>query len=174
MKKLLLAASALSLVAGAAFAEDVKIGTLLGITGPIESISPNMFSAVDLAIKEANDSGKAANGWVFQSVRADSTCIDSAAATAAAERLITVDAVKGLVGGDCSGVTRAVLTNLAMPNGMVMISPSATSPALTSDPDDGLFFRTVPSDSPNITSSGVVIVWTYDVDEFRRYASGSS
>ena len=72
MKKLLLAASALSLVAGAASAEDVKIGTLLGITGPIESISPNMFAAVDLALKEVNDSGKAANGWVFQSVRADS------------------------------------------------------------------------------------------------------
>ncbi len=147
MKKLLLAASAISLIAGAAVAEDVKIGTLLGITGPIESIAPNMFAAVDLAIKEVNDSGKAANGWVFQSIRADSTCIDAAAATAAAERLITVEGVKGIVGGDCSGVTRAVLTNLAMPNGMVMVSPSATSPALTTDPDDGLFFRTVPSDA---------------------------
>ena len=147
MKKLLLAASAMSLAAGAAVAEDVKIGTLLGITGPIESIAPNMFAAVDLAMKEVNDSGKAANGWVFQSVRADSTCIDAAAATAAAERLITVEGVKGIIGGDCSGVTRAVLTNLAMPNGMVMISPSATSPALTTDPDDGLFFRTVPSDA---------------------------
>jgi branched-chain amino acid transport system substrate-binding protein len=94
-----------------------------------------------------NASGKAANGWVFQSVRADSTCIDAAAATAAAERLITVEGVKGIIGGDCSGVTRAVLTNLAMPNGIVMISPSATSPALTTDPDDGLFFRTVPSDA---------------------------
>ena len=50
MKKLLLAASAMSLIAGAAVAEDVKIGTLLGITGPIESISPNMFASVDLAI----------------------------------------------------------------------------------------------------------------------------
>ncbi len=147
MKKLLLAVSALALTSGATLAEDVKIGTLLGLTGPIESIAPNMFTAVDMAVAEVNASGKAANGWVFQSVRADSTCIDAAAATAAAERLITVESVKGIVGGDCSGVTRAVLTNLAMPNGMVMISPSATSPALTTDPDDGLFFRTVPSDA---------------------------
>jgi branched-chain amino acid transport system substrate-binding protein len=80
-------------------------------------------------------------------VRGDSTCIDAAAATAAAERLITADGVKGIIGGDCSGVTRAVLTNVAMPNGIVMISPSATSPALTADPDDGLFFRTAPSDA---------------------------
>ncbi|MCB6176990.1 ABC transporter substrate-binding protein [Rhodobacter sp. Har01] len=147
MKKLLLATSACALVAGAACAEDVKLGTLLGVTGPIESISPNMFTSVDMAIKEVNDSGKAANGWVFQNVRADSTCIDAAAATAAAERLVTVEAVKGIVGADCSGVTRAVLTNVAMPNGIVMVSPSATSPALTTDPDDGLFFRAVPSDA---------------------------
>jgi branched-chain amino acid transport system substrate-binding protein len=147
MKTLLLAVSALALTSGATLAEDVKIGTLLGLTGPIESIAPNMFTAVDMAVAEVNASGKAANGWVFQSVRADSTCIDAAAATAAAERLITVESVKGIVGGDCSGVTRAVLTNLAMPNGMVMVSPSATSPALTTDSDDGLFFRTVPSDA---------------------------
>ena len=64
-------------------------------------------------------------------VRADSTCIDAAAATAAAERLITAEGVKGIIGGDCSGVTGAVLQNVARPNGIVMISPSATSPALT-------------------------------------------
>lgn len=147
MKRLLLASSACALIAGAAAAEDVPIGTLLGLTGPIESIAPNMFSAVDMAIKEVNDSGKAANGWVFTNVRADSTCIDAAAATAAAERLVTAENVRGIVGADCSGVTRAVLTNVAMPNGIVMISPSATSPALSTDPDDGLFFRTVPSDA---------------------------
>ena len=44
-------------------------------------------------------------------------------------------------------MTGAILTNVAMPNGIVMISPSATSPALTADPDNGLFFRTAPSDA---------------------------
>ncbi len=34
-----------------------------------------------------------------------------------------------------------------MPNGMVMISPSATSPALSTVEDNGLFFRTAPSDA---------------------------
>jgi branched-chain amino acid transport system substrate-binding protein len=80
-------------------------------------------------------------------VRADSTCVDSAAATAAAERLITSEGIKGIMGADCSGVTGAVLSNVAVPNGMVMISPSATSPALTEAEDNGLFFRTAPSDA---------------------------
>jgi branched-chain amino acid transport system substrate-binding protein len=51
------------------------------------------------------------------------------------------------VGGMCSGETGASLQNVAMPNGMVMISPSATSPALSDMEDNGLFFRTSPSDA---------------------------
>jgi branched-chain amino acid transport system substrate-binding protein len=79
----------------------------------------------------------------------DSTCIDAGAATAAAERLITSDGVKGIVGADCSGVTGAILQNVAVPNGVVMISPSATSPGLSheNNEDEGLFFRTSPSDA---------------------------
>ena len=62
-------------------------------------------------------------------IRDSSTCIDAAAASAAAERLITADKVNAIVGGDCSGVTTAMLENVAVANGIVMISPSATSPA---------------------------------------------
>ena len=80
-------------------------------------------------------------------VRGDSTCVDAAAATAAGERLVTSDGVKGIVGAMCSGATGAVLANVGMPNGMVMISPSATSPALSTVDDNGLFFRTAPSDA---------------------------
>ncbi|MEO0910212.1 MAG: ABC transporter substrate-binding protein, partial [Pseudomonadota bacterium] len=54
---------------------------------------------------------------------------------------------KAIVGGDCSGVTGATLQNVARPNGIVMISPSATSPGLSTAEDDGLFFRTAPSDA---------------------------
>jgi branched-chain amino acid transport system substrate-binding protein len=147
MKKLLLASAATALLAGAASAEDVKLGILIGFTGPIESLTGHMANAAELAMSEANASGKVANGMVFVPVRADSTCGDAAAGTAAAERLVTAEGIKGMVGGDCSGVTGAVLQNVARPNGIVMISPSATSPALTAAEDDGLFFRTAPSDA---------------------------
>jgi branched-chain amino acid transport system substrate-binding protein len=146
MKKLLLASAATALMAGAASAQDVKLGVLLGFTGPLESITPAMGAGADLAIKEINDSGKFTLGAV-SAVRGDSTCIDAAAATAAAERLVTADGVTAIVGGDCSGVTGAVLQNVARPNGIGMISPSATSPALSTAEDDGLFFRTAPSDA---------------------------
>jgi branched-chain amino acid transport system substrate-binding protein len=147
MKKLLLATAATAALAGAGFAEEVKVGILIGFTGPIESLTPDMAAAAELAMKEVSDSGKFLGGSTMVGVRADSTCGDSAAGTAAAERLVTSDAVKGIVGADCSGVTGAVLQNVARPNGIVMISPSATSPALTTAEDDGLFFRTAPSDA---------------------------
>jgi len=51
------------------------------------------------------------------------------------------------MGADCSGVTGAIATNVAVPNGVVMISPSATSPGLTTLDDKGFFFRTAPSDA---------------------------
>ncbi|WP_172295056.1 ABC transporter substrate-binding protein [Pseudoruegeria sp. HB172150] len=147
MKKLLLASAAAALAAGAAQAQDVKIGVILGFTGPIESLTPQMADSAELAMKEINDAGGILDGMMLESVRADSTCIDSGAATAAAERLVTSDGIVGIMGADCSGVTGAILANVAVPNGIPMVSPSATSPALSTAEDNGLFFRTAPSDA---------------------------
>jgi len=142
-------------VAGAAFmaasatvqAQEINIGVILGFTGPIESITPGMADSAELAFTEVNESGLLLDGATLVPVRADSTCIDSAAAQAAAERLITVDDIAAIVGADCSGVTIAIANNVAVPNGVVMVSPSATSPALTDIDDDDYFFRTAPSDA---------------------------
>ena len=148
MKKLLTATAASALLAASAVAaEDVKIGVILGFTGPLESITPMMAAGAEMAMAEVTASGKLLDGATVTPVRADSTCIDAAAATAAAERLITSDKVNAIMGADCSGVTGAILQNVARANGVVMVSPSATSPALSTAEDDGLFFRTAPSDA---------------------------
>lgn len=148
VKQLLMATATSALLAGTATAaEDIKLGIVLGYTGPIESIAPVMAQAAEMAMKEVTDSGKLLDGAKVTGLRGDSTCVDAAAATAAAERLITADKVNAVVGADCSGVTGAILQNVARPNGIVMISPSATSPALSTAEDDDLFFRTAPSDA---------------------------
>lgn len=147
MKKKVLASVLGALIAAGAQAQEIKLGILLGFTGPLESITPHMARGAELAIKEVNDAGGVLGGRKVSVVRGDSTCTDASAATASATRLVTVEKVAAIIGGDCSGVTGAVLQNVARPNGVVMISPSATSPALTTAPDDGLFFRTAPSDA---------------------------
>ena len=125
---------------------EIKMGIILGFTGPIESLTPAMAASAELAFKEASESGSLLGGASISPMRADSTCVDSAAATAAAEGLIS-GGVAAIMGADCSGVTGAIATNVAVPNGVVMISPSATSPGLTSLDDKGFFFRTAPSDA---------------------------
>jgi branched-chain amino acid transport system substrate-binding protein len=146
MKKLFIAAFIfVSTFTTSTFAE-VKMGIILGFTGPIESLTPAMAASAELAFKEASDSGSLLGGETISVVRADSTCVDSAAATAAAEGVIS-QGVAAIMGADCSGVTGAIASNVAVPNGVVMISPSATSPGLTTLDDKGLFFRTAPSDA---------------------------
>ena len=125
---------------------DIKIGVILGFTGPIESLTPAMAASAELAFNEASDSGSLLGGKKISVERADSTCVDSAAATSAAEGLIS-NGVVAIMGADCSGVTGAIATNVAIPKGVVMISPSATSPGLTTLDDKGYFFRTAPSDA---------------------------
>ena len=146
MKKLFIAAiMSLSLLTTGVFAE-IKMGIILGFTGPIESLTPSMAASAELAFKEASDSGSLLGGETITPIRADSTCVDSAAATTAAEGLVS-QGIAAIMGADCSGVTGAIASNVAVPNGVVMISPSATSPGLTTLDDNGLFFRTAPSDA---------------------------
>ena len=105
-----------------------------------------MRDSAKLAFAEASSSGSLLGGETITVIEGDSTCVDSAAATAAAEGIIS-QGVAAIMGADCSGVTGAIASNVAVPNGVVMISPSATSPGLTTLDDNGYFFRTAPSDA---------------------------
>src|SRR6056297_2099851 len=118
-----------ALATGASAQDQVKIGMMQGFTGPTESLVKPMALGGEMAIKEVSDSGIFLGGREVVTVRGDSTCIDAAAATAAADRLVTSEGVHGINGATCSGSTTAVLNNVVRANGIVMISPSATSPA---------------------------------------------
>jgi branched-chain amino acid transport system substrate-binding protein len=105
-----------------------------------------MSDGANLAVTEANASGHYLHGTI-NVVQGDSVCIDPAVAIAQAEKMVNDDNVMAIMGPNCSGNTGAVITNVLVPNGIVAISPSATSPALTTLEDGGWFFRTAPSDA---------------------------
>jgi hypothetical protein len=109
LRKVLVAsvAGAAFMAASAAQAQEINIGVILGFTGPIESLTPGMADSAELAFQEVNDSGLLLDGATINPIRADSTCIDSAAATAAAERLITADEVAAIMGA----FSRATITS---------------------------------------------------------------
>ena len=128
------------------YGATVNVGELQGFTGPLESMIGPMSGGANLAVTEANASGRYLRGTIAV-VQGDSVCIDPAVAIAQAEKMINDDNVMAIMGPNCSGNTGAVITNVLVPNGVVAISPSATSPALTTLEDGGWFFRTAPSDA---------------------------
>ena len=146
MKKLLFTALIIiSTLITSVFAE-IKIGIILDFSGPIKSLTPVMAESAEIAFKEASESGSLLDGETIKVVRADSTCKDSSAANDAAKEIIS-QGVKAIIGGVCSEVTKTILSESAVPNEIVMISPAAASASLTSLDDKGFFFRTTPSEA---------------------------
>ncbi|MCV0393916.1 MAG: ABC transporter substrate-binding protein [Rhizobiaceae bacterium] len=144
--KTILAATAAVVMAGAAQAEDVKFGFLGGFTGPIESLVPPIFEGAKLAVTQINEQGGILDGELTL-VQGDSTCADATAASNAADRMVNSENVTALVGPLCSGETIAAANSAAIPGGVVLVSPAATSPALSDLDDNDLVFRTTPSDA---------------------------
>ena len=110
--------------------QDIKVGIILGFTGPIESLTPAMAASAELAFKEISDSGSFLGGAKITASRADSTCVDSAAATTAAEGLIA-QGIAAIMGADCSGVTGAIAKNVAVPNGVELLQSVVNQVPLT-------------------------------------------
>ncbi|MEL6958259.1 MAG: ABC transporter substrate-binding protein [Pseudomonadota bacterium] len=146
MKKTLLATTT-ALVATAAAAE-VNIGNPMAMTGPIPDLVAPMAQAVDLAAQNVNDGGGMFDaGEAFNVIRADSAC-DPTAAVDAVTKLINVNNVAAIVGPVCSGATIAQAESVSIPAGVVTLSVSASSPAI-STMEDGtdLVFRSAASDA---------------------------
>ena len=83
---LAVAASTLA-VAAPAIAQEVKLGFLADVTGPIAGFAPGMVDAGNLAISNINEQGGILDGQNLTSVLADSAC-DGGASGPAADRLV--------------------------------------------------------------------------------------
>jgi len=129
-----------------ALAEDVKLGILGDLTGPIESLAGPIVAGAQLAFDHVNAQGGILGGGQIVSITGDSAC-DPSVAGPAADKLVNTDQVTAIVGAFCTGATIGAAQTAGIPGGVVQISPSATAPALTTLEDSDLVFRTAPSDS---------------------------
>lgn len=147
LKKTLSLAVAVSVlgVAVPALAEDVKLGILGDLTGPIESLAPPIVAGAQLAFDHVNAQGGILGGKIV-SITGDSAC-DPTVAGPAADKLVNTDQVTAIVGAFCTGATIGAATAAGIPGGVVQISPSASAPALTTLEDSDLVYRTTPSDA---------------------------
>lgn len=96
----------LSAAPQASAAEDVKIGVILPLTGPLATIGQTCRHGLDFAVKEVNEAGgvKAFGGAKIKLLYADSRG-DPKIGLSEAERLIIGDKVSALLGAYQSSVT---------------------------------------------------------------------
>ncbi|MEP3048406.1 MAG: ABC transporter substrate-binding protein [Roseibium sp.] len=138
----LMTATALATVPAKA---DVKIGLIGGVSGPIAAMAPAMIGAAELAITQVNEQGGIGAGEKLVGVVGDSAC-NPQGGTDAATKAVNIEGVAGIVGPHCSGAVLAAAGSVTIPAGVVLVTPSGTSPEITGLADNGTVFRTVPSD----------------------------
>ena len=146
MRRTVIAAALVSIAASPVYAGEVKIGVLNALTGPIPDLSAVILESELAAAAYINANGGMWGGDTLVLASGDSGC-DAKAGVDAATKIVNVEQASIIVGPLCSGATIGATQAVTIPAGVVNISPSATSPAITGLDDNDLVFRVCPSDA---------------------------
>ena len=121
----------------------LTVGTLLPQTGSLAYLGPPEFAGVELAVRQINDAGGVLDTPV---VKFDSDSGDTSTdiASQSVDRLLGQN-VDAIVGAASSSVSLTVIDKITGAC-VVHFSPANTSPTFTSYDDNGLYWRTAPSD----------------------------
>ncbi|MDP3794172.1 MAG: ABC transporter substrate-binding protein, partial [Candidatus Uhrbacteria bacterium] len=122
---------------------EVTIGWIGPLTGDAAAYGIPLQKATMLAAEEINAAG-GVGGKKLVVAYEDGNC-DGKGGAAAAQKLISINKVQIIIGGTCSGETLG-FTPIANENKVVVFSPSASSPDLTTKGGD-YAFRFYPSDA---------------------------
>ena len=119
----------------------LKIGTALPKTGNLAFLGPPEEAGVALAIKDVNE---AAAGITVEVEWGDSGDTDNKAYETEIPRLLNAG-VKAILGAASSGTSLQFIDQV-VGAGVIQFSPANTSAAFTDYDDNGLYWRTAPSD----------------------------
>ena len=121
----------------------LTVGTLLPQSGDLAFLGPPEFAGVDLAVKDINEAG-GVNGKPVKQIKADSGDGTPNIAPSEADKLLRGGA-DVIVGAASSSVSLSVIDRITAA-GVAQVSPANTSTAFDTYADNGLYFRTAPSD----------------------------
>ena len=119
----------------------LKIGTILPQSGTLAFLGPPEEAGVALAVQEINEADL---GITIEVEYRDSGDTTTDTATVSVTDLLSLD-VSAIVGAASSGVSKTVIDQITAA-GVVQFSPANTSIDFTDYADDGLYWRTAPSD----------------------------
>lgn len=119
----------------------LRVGTVLPQSGALAFLGPPEEAGVALAVQEIN----AANaGITVEAIFRDSGDTTTDIATVSVTDLLSQD-VSAIIGAASSAVSLTIIDQITGA-GVIQFSPANTSPTFTDYPDNGLYFRTAPSD----------------------------
>ena len=121
----------------------LKIGTALPQTGNLAFLGPPEEAGVAYAASQINEVS-AETGLTLDVVYGDSGDTDNKAYETEIPRLLGED-VSAIIGAASSGTSLQFIDQV-VGAGVIQFSPANTSDAFTTYEDDGLYFRTAPSD----------------------------
>jgi ABC-type branched-subunit amino acid transport system substrate-binding protein len=122
----------------------LTIGNLLPQTGDLAFLGPPEFAGVKLAVEEMNAAGGVL-GQDVANIDADSGDGTPDIAGAEVDKLFNQD-VDAIIGAAASGVSVSVIDKITGA-GVVHFSPANTAAGFDTYDDNGLYFRTAPSDA---------------------------
>jgi branched-chain amino acid transport system substrate-binding protein len=137
-----------------ATATPLVYGELFPETGDLAYLGPPQFAGADLAIKDINAAGGVL-GKPVSAKKADEGDGTPDIAGGSVDQLLNSN-VNAILGAAASSVTLSVIDKI-VGAGVVEVSGSNTSPALDTYDDQGLYFRTAPSDALQGTVLGNLI-----------------
>jgi branched-chain amino acid transport system substrate-binding protein len=127
---------------------NLQIGNLVPFTGDLSPFGEPIDQAARIAAQVANEAAvEAGIGASVEIVASEDDQTDATAAVEGATKLVQTDQVDVLMGALASTNTIPVAESVTVPNDVLQISPASTSPAITDLEDDGLVWRTPPSDA---------------------------
>ncbi|WP_022882635.1 ABC transporter substrate-binding protein [Gryllotalpicola ginsengisoli] len=119
----------------------LKLGTILPQTGTLATLGPPAIEASNLAVADIN---KANKGIKIDITQKDSGDTSTNIATQSVTSLLAAGNT-AILGAESSSVTLTVLKQVTSAK-TLLFSPANTSPDLSSDDDNGYFWRDAPSD----------------------------
>ena len=134
--------TSVALMAAGQAAAEIKIGVAGPMTGPVAQYGDMQFSGTRMAIERINAAGGVL-GEQLVAVEMDDAC-DPKQAVTVANRMVN-EGVSYVVGHLCSSSTQPA-SDIYYDEGILMVTPAATSPAITERGYDTVF-RTIGLDS---------------------------
>ncbi|MBV9278681.1 MAG: ABC transporter substrate-binding protein, partial [Chloroflexi bacterium] len=137
-------------VPGAPRPFTLRVGLVFPFTGDLSTYGPSLDKSALLAVKVINSALKKDHiSWAsIRVVGSEDDQTTPAAGVEAAKKLVNINHAQVIIGSMASSVTLAIVESVALPNNVIVITPTSSDPSLTLLKNENhLVWRVYPSDT---------------------------